>query len=47
MLDSKCSSCACKTPTCQVVDAVRPIRDEIDQRVRQLLVELGVAGSLG
>jgi arsenate reductase (thioredoxin) len=32
-------------PAGQGVDAVRPIRDAIDQRVRQLLVELGVRGS--
>jgi protein-tyrosine-phosphatase len=29
-------------PAGQPVDAVRPIRDEIEQRVRQLLSELGV-----
>jgi arsenate reductase (thioredoxin) len=32
-------------PAGQGVDAVRPIRDDIDRRVRDLLVELGVAGS--
>jgi arsenate reductase (thioredoxin) len=30
-------------PAGQSVDAVRPIRDQIEQRVRQLLAELGVA----
>ena len=29
-------------PAGQPLDAVRPIRDEIEQRVRQLLAELGV-----
>jgi protein-tyrosine-phosphatase len=29
-------------PAGQGVDAVRPIRDQIDQRVRQLLTELDV-----
>ncbi len=29
-------------PAGQGIDAVRPIRDQIDQRVRQLLIELGV-----
>ena len=29
-------------PAGQSVDAVRPIRDEIEQRVRRLLTELGV-----
>jgi arsenate reductase (thioredoxin) len=33
-------------PAGQGVDAVRPIRDDIDRRVRSLLVELGVAGSI-
>ena len=32
-------------PAGQGVDAVRPIRDDIDRRVRALLAELGVAGS--
>ena len=30
-------------PHGQGIDAVRPIRDEIEQRVRKLLVELGVS----
>lgn len=29
-------------PAGQGIDAVRPIRDEIEQRVRQLLTELGI-----
>ena len=33
-------------PAGQGLDAVRPIRDEIEQRVRQLLGELGVTASL-
>lgn len=33
-------------PAEQGVDAVRPIRDDIDRRVRDLLAELGVAGSM-
>jgi arsenate reductase (thioredoxin) len=33
-------------PAGQGVDAVRPIRDAIDLRVRQLLVELGVTDSI-
>ncbi len=32
-------------PAGQGVDAVRPIRDEIEQRVRALLAELGVAAT--
>jgi arsenate reductase len=29
-------------PSGQSVDAVRPIRDEIEERVRRLLTELGI-----
>lgn len=32
-------------PAGQPLDAIRPIRDEIEQRVRALLSQLGVAGS--
>ena len=34
-------------PAGQCVDAVRPIRDEIEQRVRTLLAELGIAELAG
>jgi arsenate reductase len=34
-------------PAGQGVDAVRPIRDDIEQRVRGLLAELGVADTTG
>ena len=32
----------CPTPLAQSVDAVRPIRDDIEERVRRLLDELGI-----
>ncbi|AMU31252.1 arsenate reductase ArsC [Mycobacteroides abscessus] len=31
-------------PAGQSVEAIRPIRDDIEQRVRELLISLGVAG---
>jgi protein-tyrosine-phosphatase len=34
-------------PAGQGVDAVRPIRDEIEQRVRRLLAELGIPATSG
>jgi hypothetical protein len=34
-------------PACQPLDAIRPIRDQIEQRVRTLLIQLGVAGGGG